>query len=140
MKNIVTPLIYKQQKYTEYGVCPKTGNVFSSKYGNWRPLKWKVSGKSKYPQVGIYSNGNAKTISVHVAVHETLKPSFPPPPGVSAKEWNRTPKSVKNIARELYEVNHIDHNVLNFKPSNLEWATANQNVQKYQQHRIRTQQ
>ncbi len=139
MKNIVTPLIYKQQKYTDYGVCCKTGNVFSSKFGTWRPLKWKVSGKSKYPQVGICNNGNAKTISVHVAVRETLKPNFPPPPGVSTKDWIRTPKSVKNIARELYEVNHIDHDVLNFKPSNLEWTTAIQNVQKYHQHRIRTQ-
>lgn len=139
MKNIVTPLIYKQTKYSDYGVCKVTGNVYSVKTGEWKPLKWKISGRTgKYPQVNLSLGSNTKTIFVHVAAHETLNPRFPKPPGVPAKDWTKTPTSVKVVARELYEVNHIDHNPVNFSPKNLEWTTALQNVQKYQQYRVGT--
>lgn len=135
MKNIISPLIYKQTPHNDYGVCKKTGKVYSRKYGNWRPLKEKVSGQNPYPQIGIMVGDKRKTICVHVAVHETLNPKIPRPPGVSPKDWQKTPASVKGLTRELFEVNHIDHNRLNFSPSNLEWTTAMQNVQKYQEFR-----
>lgn len=135
MKNIVTPLIYNQKQYNDYGVCAKSGNILSRKFKNWRPLKWKVSGGSKYPQVKLSMGKENKTISVHIAVHETLNPKFPRPPGVSAKDWQKTPKSVKLASRDLYEVNHIDHDTFNFKPGNLEWTTHKQNMQRYQEFR-----
>lgn len=136
MKNIVTPLIYKQQQYPEYGVCKKTGKIHSCKQGSWRPRAEKVSGGSPYPNIVLSLNSkHKKTISVHVAVHETLNPELPRLPGVTESQWRRTPKSVKLHVRELYQVNHIDHNPLNFAPHNLEWTTAMQNVQKYQEFR-----
>lgn len=135
MKNIISPLIYKQTPHNDYGICRKTGKVYSCKSGSWKPLAEKVSGQNPYPQVGISKGGKKKTICVHVAVHETLNPQIPKPPGVSLRDWQKTPSSVKGLARELFEVNHIDHNRLNFTPSNLEWTTAMQNVQRYQAFR-----
>lgn len=139
MKNIITPLIYNQTEYHDYGVCTKSGNILSRKYKDWRTLKWKTSGGSKYPQVILSLGDKTKTISVHIAVHETLNPKFPRPPGVSVKDWQRTPKSMKRASRSLYEVNHKDHNTYNFKPNNLEWTTHQQNMQRYQEFRIKAQ-
>lgn len=133
---IVSPLIYKQKTYSDYGVCEKTGTVYSKKFGYWKPLKWKISGGCKYPQVSLSNNRMSKTISVHIAVHETLNPNYPIPPGVMADDWKKTPQAVKSIIRELFQVNHIDHNHRNFNPENLEWVTAMQNVQKYQKFRV----
>jgi hypothetical protein len=139
MTSIVTPLVYKQKKYDHYGVCSDTGKIFSSKTGRWRALATKVSGKSPYPQTRIKHRfcTKAKTISVHVAVQETLNPNTPQLPDVSEHDWNQTPVSVKMQCRELWQVNHIDHNPRNFHPGNLEWSTAKQNVQSYLQFRKR---
>lgn len=134
MKNIVSPLIYKQQQYPDYGICAQTGKVYSRKRGSWRPMAESVSGRSPYPQLNLRNN-KIKCISVHVAVHETLNPIPPRLSGVTESEWRQTPKSVKLHIRELFQVNHIDHDPLNFNPNNLEWTTAQENVQKYQEFR-----
>lgn len=130
---VVYPLIYKGVAYPEYGIDSSTGRVWSKKRGFWTPRAESVSGKSPYPKLCIRDDfGRSKNIMVHVAAHETLNPITPTPPGVTKKEWKVTPQSVKNLMRDLWQVNHIDHNHLNFHPDNLEWVTADENVEAYQ--------
>jgi hypothetical protein len=135
MKTIVSPLIYNQVSYSDYGIDPHTGHVYSKKTGYWKPMSWSVGGNMKYPQASLSQNGLKKVISFHIAACETLK-EIPIPPGVTAAEWKRTPNSVKRITRKIWQVNHIDHNHLNFHPDNLEWVTGEQNCHLYQQHRV----
>lgn len=137
--DIKTPLIYNQEEWYDYGVDSKTGDIYSKRFGQWKKMSFAVSGKSPYPQNNfIYSKKNIKKCIVqHIAVHETLNPNLPIPPGISEKEWKRTPKSVKKMLRNVWQVNHIDHCHTNSHPSNLEWTTAQQNVEAYQRHRVK---
>ena len=136
MKNIVTPLIYNQVEYSDYGVHKKTGEIYSKKRGEWEKMESKVSGKgSPYPKLQLSVNGKKKSIQTHIAVHETLNPTLPLPPDVTEKEWRVTPNSVKHHMRRIYEVNHIDHVHTNYNPKNLEWVTKQQNVNAYQKFR-----
>ena len=130
---IVSPLIYNQEEYHEYGVDAETGNIVSRKRGSWKVMSMCVSGKSPYPQGYLSPTGQKqKFIVQHIAVHETLNPQLPVPPGVSKTEWKRTPNSVKKMLRHVWQVNHIDHCHTNAHPKNLEWVTAQQNVDAYQ--------
>lgn len=134
---IVTPIIYNQEEYHDYGVNKETGEIYSKRHGSWRKMSFCVSGKSPYPQGYFSYNGKKKFIVQHIAVHETLNPNLPVPPGVTEAEWKRTPKSVKKMIRHIWQVNHIDHCHTNYHPSNLEWTTAQQNVEAYQKHRMK---
>lgn len=136
--SIVYPLVYQGVEYEDYGVCINTGNIWSKKFSNrnpcgeWRALVPSVSGKNPYYKVGITTGWREKkTIQVHVAVHETLT-DIPRPANVSQSDWDSTPRSVKRSTRGIWMVNHIDHDKLNYKPSNLEWVTAQGNAQAYQ--------
>lgn len=136
-KNIVTPVIYNQEEYHGYGVHCKTGEIYSKRSGAWHRMSFSVSGKSPYPSGAFSTNGVKKFIVQHIAVHETLNPSIPVPPGITDAEWKRTPRSVKKMLRHVWQVNHIDHCHTNYRPNNLEWTTAQQNVQAYQTHRLK---
>jgi hypothetical protein len=131
--DIRTPLIYNQEKWHEYGVDSETGDLYSKKYGRWKKIATHVSGKSPYPKSVL----NGKCIVQHIAVHETLNPVLPVPPGIANKDWIRTPKSVKKMLRHVWQVNHIDHCHTNSNPSNLEWTTQQQNVDAYHKHRVK---
>lgn len=120
--------------------------VFDERYGelagtwclNWHRIKHAVSGKSKYPKVGVVVDdwGNRKTIHLHQIVAQTFH-AYPIPDGVTESEWKRTPKSVrKHFENNYWEANHIDHNHLNFHPDNLEWVSRGVNVDKYHTHRV----
>jgi len=101
-------------------------------------LSWNVSGKSKYPKVGVTVDnwGTRKTVHLHQIVAQTFH-AYPIPDGVTESEWKRTPKSVRNhFDSQYWEANHIDHNHLNFHPDNLEWVSRGVNVDKYHAHRI----
>lgn len=109
---------------------------FRSRYIN--ELSWHVSGKSKYPKVGVTIDdwGTRKTIHLHQIVAQTFH-DYPLPDGVTEAEWERTPKSVKkHFDSQYWEANHIDHNHLNFHPDNLEWVSRGVNVDKYHQYRV----
>ena len=136
---IVTPLMYNQVAYSGYGVHRETGAIYSRKLGGeWRRREWSVSGNMQYPFCTIKGDdGHVKSASWHKACCETLKPQ-PAPPGVTESEWRRTPQSVRRVLHKIWQVNHIDHNHLNFHPDNLEWVTGTENVEKYQQHRLKT--
>lgn len=136
-ENVVTPVVYNQEEYHGYGVHQLTGEIYSKRSGSWRQMSFSVSGKSPYPKGYFSFNGEKKFIVQHIAVHETLNSTLPVPPNVADAEWKRTPKSVKKMLRHVWQVNHIDHCHTNYRPDNLEWTTAQQNVQAYQTHRLK---
>lgn len=131
---ICWPLKFNGVEYEDYGVCKRSGFIYSGKSGWWDILRPSVSGKSEYPKVSISVIGSRKTVSVHIAVMETLN-KLPIPEGVSESEWKIIPESVKRFCRKAWFVNHIDHDKCNFNPSNLEWTTAKENARAYQKHR-----
>ena len=139
-EDIVSPLRYNLVEYYGYGVDKDTGDIYSCKRsGTWKKRKTCVSGKSPYPHCNITKAKNVtKSIVQHIAVHETLKPDLPIPEGVSERVWNQTHQSVKKLMRKIWQVNHKDHDHRNYKPDNLEWTTGQENVNKYQQHRLKT--
>ena len=50
MKDIISPLIYNQEEWHNYGVHKKLGGIWSKdKTGEWQPRKWNVGGNMKYP-------------------------------------------------------------------------------------------
>ena len=136
MKDIVTPLIYNQEKYYNYGVHKKDGGIWSKQSGTWKPMQWSVSGNMKYPFSTITESGKKKVVSFHIATHETLNPDLPVPEGITKTDWKKTPARVKTMLRKIWQVNHIDHDPQNFQPSNLEWTTGQENVNAYQRHRV----
>jgi hypothetical protein len=127
--------VFKGQMLYGY-FLDKKGNIFSDKSpsGSMRRLSINVSGKSPYPAVGLYFDGKTRTIPLHQMVCETFHP-FPKPSSITSTDWKKTPKSVKRLVQNNFQVNHIDHNNKNFHPSNLEWVDAKENVRKYQEHR-----
>ena len=140
--SIATPLIYRGVEWHDYGVHRKLGGIWSKKRSTWKQLKCHVSGGNAYPSTAIRIKSKSRkwvtvNCAVHVAVHETLNPELPIPPGVTEKVWHRTHKSVKKTMRQIWQVNHRDHNKLNFKPNNLEWVTQQQNANAWQKHRLK---
>lgn len=116
-----------------YYVCPR-GDVWSNKRNSLARLATHIGGGNAYPRINIYDNGKCISTYVHRIVCESFH-KFPKPEGVSKDDWKNTPESVKNLLNSLYQVNHIDHNHVNYHPTNLEWVTAKQNADKYQEHR-----
>lgn len=132
--------MYKNKFLEGYYFHLKDGEVefLSSRRGSLSPMNTNVSGKSKYPKVCVVTdeNGTRKTIHLHQIVAQTFH-AYPIPDGVSEEDWKRTPKSVKShFDSHYWEANHIDHNHLNFHPSNLEWVSRGLNVEKYHEHRL----
>jgi hypothetical protein len=138
--NTMKPVIVDGQVIPDYFVC-RNGDIWSTKRGDYlRKLSVKVSGDPSkslcpYPKVAISINGKSHKKLAHRVVCETLH-KFPVPFGVTKSEWKQTPDSVKALLRGGYQVNHIDHDVKNYHPSNLEWVTVKQNAQKREEHRV----
>ena len=143
--DIVRPAIYNGQELHDYGVDRNTGDIYSFKKGYPCKLTWchrnPKNLKVSYPCVSLSDSAvfttqykNSLTVNQHIIAHETLTP-LPAPRGVTKEEWFRTPQSVKKACRGLWLVNHIDHNKLNYHPSNLEWVFGNkENAEKAQAH------
>jgi hypothetical protein len=136
MTDIITPVIYNQEKWYRYGVDRKTGDIYSKHSGSWKKMSFRVSGKSPYPAGSFSVGGDKQFIVQHIAVHETLNPSLPIPPGITQTDWKRTPANVKKMLRHVWQVNHIDHCHTNANPKNLEWVTGKQNMEAYKRYRI----
>jgi len=133
--NTMKPVIVDGQVIPDYFVC-RNGDIWSTKRGDYlRKLVVKASGNCPYPKVALNINGKSHTKMAHRVVCETWH-KFPVPIGVTKSEWKQTPDSVKALLRGGYQVNHIDHVVENYHPSNLEWVTVKQNAQKREEHRV----
>lgn len=134
------PVKYRDKTLNKYYVDAR-GQIFSIRKGifNPTPLAYNYSKGSKgYPKINVDISDCIdytvyKTISVHRLVCESFH-ERPIPKGVTKKEWSMTPKSVKNCFDNYWEVHHIDHNTYNYHPSNLEWVSRQENVEKYQDY------
>ena len=143
--NLATPIIYNGKEIPGYGVCRKSGTLYSikQKTGQLMIVKKAVYiGGHGYPENTLMVNGKSKTFLTHKVVHETLNPNIRKVKmnsadlGFTEKEWKVTPKNVKiALLRRVLQVNHIDHNKENFNPKNLEWVTQKENIEKYHIHR-----
>lgn len=120
----------------------KDGNIYSDKKGYLYQLS--IGGYNDpwnpYPRVGLTIDGKSKTILVHRLVCETYHEK-PLPDVLTEKEWNTIDADIRKKLidhiqhADRYQVNHIDHDHNNYHPSNLEWVTAQENQQKYQEHK-----
>jgi hypothetical protein len=77
--------------------------------------------------------------SLNCRVHKLVIDSWKPfdenlPKEIKAKDYKKTPESIKVFLRELFIVNHIDHNKSNNSLDNLERVTHKQNSRAAQKH------
>jgi|LWDU01.1.fsa_nt_gi hypothetical protein len=121
LKIIIKPLRTNIKEYHDYGVDECTGDIWSFKGKEPRKLS---SNGNTYPSVTM---DDKKTIQVHTAVFYTLNPSIKTPASINDVDWTNTPDAIKLIAKQAFEVNHIDHNNTNYNPSNLELVTRDEN-------------
>lgn len=133
------PAIYRGEELEDYYV-DQDGDIWSTKrYGYPQTLSPTVSGNTEYPRVGLMIDGERKTIQVHSIVCETFHKK-PFPDILNKKQWAAIDEEVREILIEhlthadRFQVNHIDHNQRNYHPSNLEWVTQRENIQKYQKY------
>ena len=131
----MTKLVVLNGKKLQDYFVDEDGFIWSMKHDDLKLLvPTKGSTYSKYPRISFSVDGVVKKCLYHRVVCETLHP-FPKPNGITEKQWKSTPASVKRLVTASYQVNHIDHNPLNFHSSNLEWVSVKENSQKYQAHR-----
>ena len=128
------PLIYNGMIFSDYWV-DKNGNLWSTKGSEPRKKRYRPNANN-YPRTTVCVDGKRKNVTAHKLVCESYH-KFPKPKSVNKKEWDITPDSVKKLVKKMYQVNHIDHDHLNFHPSNLEWVTGEENSEKYQEHRLK---
>lgn len=128
----LTPVFYGGRFIADYYV-DTDGCIWSFKKNNVRILTWFFNKGKQYPRVGLQEGDKVLKVLVHRIVCETFHIK-PLPEGVTELEWQRTPKSVKAHFEHYWEVNHKDHVKTNFHPSNLEWVSCKQNVERYVEH------
>jgi len=133
-------IIFRGEVIEDYFV-DDLGLIYSTKRGSLALLSVQRGDDwNPYPKVTIKVDGARKTVSVHRLVCETFHKK-PLPNILTEKEWNSIDKVIRDKLLEhiqhadRYQVNHIDHDRNNFHPSNLEWVTASENQQKFQEHR-----
>ena len=129
--------IYRGEILEGYFVL-EDGRILSNKQNSLKELRYHIGYDQvahEYPHLAVRINGKSKTAYVHRIVCETYVSRLFIPEGVPIKDWNDTPESVKALVHQNMYVNHIDHDKSNFHPSNLEWVTAKQNAEKYQEHK-----
>ena len=134
------PVVYRGEVVEGYFVN-SNGDIYSNKRG--ATIKLKLSDGDKYnpyPKYGLTHKGKRITVTAHRLVAETYHKK-PIPNILTDEQWETIPKKVRGIVLDYmqhadrYQVNHIEHNILNFHPSNLEWVTISQNQQAFQNFR-----
>jgi hypothetical protein len=130
------PAIFQGQELPDYRV-DTDGNIWSSKRGDFRMMNPHVPNqklaKVKYPSVTLQILSSRRTFKVHRIVAETLI-KIPLPNGFRKSTWKRLNDAERRLIMQLMEVNHIDHDATNYHPSNLEWVTRFENLQKSYSH------
>ena len=109
----------------DYWVDSRDGAIWSTKNRNFKEIKG--TNHDGYRRTKFTVNGKEYQLLLHRVVACTLI-KFPPPSGVSKKDWSVTPESVKRAMSNLYLINHIDHDRGNYHPSNLEWVNHTENA------------
>ena len=105
----------------------QNGNVYKRKHT-----------ECDYPFFGYDCPVSNKNINIrfHRIICETFYET-PIPSGVTENEWKVTPKSIKNLMlSNFWQVNHIDNNPRNYHPSNLEWVSRSENIEKHYQKQL----
>lgn len=130
----LTPVKYRGKTIHGY-YLDDMGNVWSTKKGFPHKLKPMCNPNSNntgdhYPKLTLCFDGKSNYFRIHELVANTFVP-FPKPVAVTASDWKKTPKSVKDLLQATFQINHIDENKQNFHPSNLEWVTGKQNSEKW---------
>ena len=87
----------------------------------------------------VYRSRGDKKQSLNCRVHKLVIDSWKPfdqnlPKEINAKDYKKTPESIKVFLRELFIVNHIDHNKSNNSLDNLERVTHKQNARAAVKH------
>ena len=121
----LVPAIHNGIKLDGYWVHPKDGTIWSTKQNTIRLIRG--SNHLGYRRTNFMIGKEKINLLLHRIVACTLIP-FSAPAGVTKKDWNITPQSIKDIIMSQWLINHIDHNRANHHPSNLEWATHTENA------------
>lgn len=136
----LVPVVFRGQIADGY-FFDNSGNIYSDKRGSIKELAVVKGCKhNPYPKIGLRLKDKKQTINIHRLVCETFHEK-PLPDILTEEQWSNVPVTERNIILEYiqhadrYQVNHIDHNHKNYHPSNLEWVTASENQQKYQEHK-----
>jgi hypothetical protein len=125
------PMVMDGRVLPDYYI-DQNGEPWSNKRGSLEPLLPNYN--KKYPTIAPCINGKTVTKSLHRIVCESVHP-FSTPNGITKKDWDATPDSVKALMRQSFQVNHIDHDPWNYHPDNLEWTSAKENANAYQEFR-----
>ena len=137
MNDIITPVEYNGEEFWDYGMSPCGTKFYSRKRGPWTEMSinypCRVNNPSAYARCSLSEDGRKYTILVHKAVLETLGGDFPVPEGVSEEVWEQTHYSVKYAMRGIWQVNHKNRDVHDHHIDNLEYVTAKENQQHYQE-------
>lgn len=136
-----TKVICDGEELNDYYVS-ESGDFVSAKGGYLKPLKVNFTEDkyNPYPKISLSINGRRKTKSVHRLVCESWK-TPPIPKELQSVDWDSISEKDRNILlkfvshAERYQVNHIDHDIMNFNINNLEWVSTKENQHKYQIHK-----
>lgn len=129
IKKYLTPAVYGGKVLLDYFV-DKDGEIWSSKRNKLCILKGYVNEDNRYPRVTLCIDGVYLKVLIHRVVCETFFKK-PLPAGVTEKQWKKTLKVIRDHFDHYWEVNHIDHNTKNYHPSNLEWVSCKENIDRY---------
>jgi len=115
------------------------GKIYSNKRGKLKEKKlqqYKEPKALQYPHTTVWENGKSICVRIHRALGEAFLP-FPRPKEIPYKIWLKTSIIVKRLLQQNYIIDHIDNDPLNYRLSNLRWASTKENsvnyhtVQKY---------
>jgi len=130
------PVIVNGQIVPGYFVN-KSGIIVSKKRNKTTILTSRVDSTRRYPYVTLSINGKGRMTMVHRIVCESFIKHPKSYPGISATDWKTTPNSVKEVLRKNMQVNHKNGNILDHNLRNLEWITAEENINHYYETRVR---